>query len=161
MRWFSLTLTHCYLIHVCLLFWISIPELEEWLIRCRRGLSHYRKRVEAGTHTQPDALPIPSLLPNPHALWKPRTSECGASVWLRSSNDAQGLQDSAVLSALFLDTSTVMSRMGSLTFLELFKCNFKLWMRCQALRETKRARTILEAFWGNWKAERTHCNNCG
>lgn len=55
-RWFSLTPAHCYLIHVRLLFWISIPELDEWLILGQRGLSHYRQRAGAGSGSQADAI---------------------------------------------------------------------------------------------------------
>lgn len=56
-RWFSVTPPHCYLIHVCLLFWISIPEPEpkQWLILGQIVLSHSRKRARAGCRARPDA----------------------------------------------------------------------------------------------------------
>lgn len=54
-RWFSLTPPRCYLIHVCLRFWISIPELDEWVMLSQRGRNHNRKRAGAGWRSQPDA----------------------------------------------------------------------------------------------------------
>lgn len=68
---FSLTLTHCYLIHVCLLFWISIQEV--------RGVTHTRpQRPESLQEDGVKAAPTP---PPPDSV-PSRPDEGGASLWL-------------------------------------------------------------------------------
>lgn len=55
---FSLTLTHCYLIHVCLFFWISIQEV--------RGVTHTRpQRPESLQEDGVKAAPLPAPRPVP------------------------------------------------------------------------------------------------
>lgn len=87
------------------------------------------------THTQPQRpeslqeksqswLPIPTQC-HP-ALWNPRSAEGSAS--LISTNDAEGLEDSAYLICLIFGHIHCMRSRGSGTFWSCFNWNFMLWL---------------------------------
>lgn len=77
------------------------------------------------THTRPESLrgkesklarEPPSGCPPGCMKGRRPGGRYGANVWLSSSNDARGLEDSALLSSVFLDTSTWTSSRGVLIF---------------------------------------------
>ena len=130
-RWFSLTLTHCYLIHVCLLFEY---RSRNWRSDSCSAIEAWVTTVKAGSQSQPDATLLYESLGVEKAV---PTFGLAAVMTLKDWR-------TQLFYVPYFWTRLLYAKQGVGNFLELFNGNFRYWLRIQW------SKTSLGSSSGNW-----------